>query len=189
MQKIALSSAADSPTSPLPPPRAVVVMGISGSGKSTIGEQLAQRLCWTFVEGDAFHSEHNHAKMRAGIPLTDEDRAAWLETLGQELARHASHGVVLSCSALKRAYRQLLRAHVPGLVFIWLEVGRDAAQLRVAQRGSQHFFPTTLIDSQFATLEPPHDEAGLLHLDSERPVADLLAQAAEWLQRNTHASL
>ena len=185
MQKIALSSTAGSTSGAAHPPRAVVVMGISGCGKSTLGAQLAQRLHWTFVEGDAFHGERNHAKMRAGIPLTDEDRAAWLDALGHELARHAAGGVILSCSALKRAYRQLLRTYVPGLAFIWLEVGRDAAHQRVAQRGDLHFFPTTLIDSQFATLEPPHDEAGLLHLDSERPVEDLLAHAARWLHKES----
>ncbi len=169
------------------PPHAVVVMGVSGSGKSTVGERLAQRQDWAFVEGDAFHSEQNHAKMRAGIPLTDADRESWLEALGLELARHAAAGVVLSCSALKRDYRRRLRAHVSGLAFIWLEVGRDAAHQRVAGRGDRHFFPAALIDSQFAALEPPHDEAGLLHLDSERPLEELLSQAAEWLQRNPHA--
>lgn len=187
MQKIALSSPASTAAAPACPPRAVVVMGVSGSGKSTVGEMLARRQDWAFVEGDAFHSAENHAKMRAGVPLTDEDRASWLEALGQELARRAAGGVVLSCSALKRAYRRQLRAHVPGLAFIWLEVGRDAAHRRVAGRGDRHFFPATLIDSQFATLEPPHDETGLLHLDSERPLEELLAHAAEWLQRNPHA--
>ncbi|MFC4298871.1 gluconokinase [Castellaniella hirudinis] len=187
MQKIALSSPDATPGAAIRPPHAVVVMGVSGCGKSTVGDMLARRQHWAFVEGDAFHSAENHAKMRAGVPLTDEDRASWLAALGQELARRAADGVVLSCSALKRAYRQQLRAHVPGLVFIWLEVGRDAAHQRVAGRGDRHFFPTTLIDSQFATLEPPHDEAGLLHLDSERPLEELLAHAAAWLQRNPHA--
>jgi gluconokinase len=187
MQKIALSSSSESPGSTACQPRAVVVMGVSGSGKSTVGEMLARRQDWAFVEGDAFHSAENHAKMRAGVPLTDEDRASWLEALGRELVRRAAGGVVLSCSALKRAYRRQLRAHVPGLAFIWLEVGRDAAHRRVAGRGDRHFFPATLIDSQFATLEPPHDETGLLHLDSERPLEELLAHAAEWLQRNPHA--
>ncbi len=161
-------------------------MGVSGSGKSTVGEILAQRHGWVFVEGDAFHSDQNHAKMRAGIPLTDEDRLSWLEALGQELARHAGLGVVLSCSALKRAYRQTLRAYVPDLMFIWLEVGREAAAQRVAGRGASHFFPATLIDSQFAALEPPHDEAGLLHLDSERPLDDILHTATDWLQGTPH---
>ncbi|MHA3904544.1 gluconokinase [Castellaniella sp. WN] len=188
MQKIALSSPAGTPCAPDCPHRAVVVMGVSGSGKSTVGEMLARRQGWAFVEGDAFHSEGNHTKMRAGVPLTDEDRESWLEALGGELARHAADGVVLSCSALKRAYRRRLRAHVPCLAFIWLEVGRDAAHRRVAGRGDRHFFPATLIDSQFATLEPPHDEAGLLHLDSERPLEELIARAAEWLQRNPHAN-
>ena len=165
------------------PPRAVVVMGISGCGKTTLGERLAQHLQWTFVEGDAFHSEHNQAKMHAGIPLTDEDRASWLIALGHELARHAGNGVVLSCSALKLAYRQLLRTHVPGLQFIWLEVDHSTAYQRVAQRGDQHFFPTTLVDNQLATLEPPHDEAGSLHLSSGSPVDVLLAQSTEWLQK------
>ncbi|MFT0532152.1 gluconokinase [Castellaniella hirudinis] len=188
MQKIALSSFSTAPEPPACPPQAVVVMGVSGSGKSTVGDMLAQRHRWVFVEGDAFHSEQNHAKMRTGIPLDDEDRHAWLEALGQELVRHAADGVVLSCSALKRAYRQRLRAHVPDLAFIWLEVGRDAAQQRVAGRGASHFFPATLIDSQFAALEPPLDEAGLLHLDSEQALDQILDSASDWLQRRPHAS-
>ncbi|MGB6243078.1 MAG: gluconokinase [Castellaniella sp.] len=162
-------------------------MGVSGSGKSTVGSMLAQRQGWVFIEGDAFHSEQNHAKMRAGIPLTDEDRRSWLEALGLELNRHAAQGVVLSCSALKRAYRRQLRAHVPDLAFIWLDLGREAAARRVAGRGASHFFPATLIDSQFAALEPPHDETGLLHLDSEHPLDDILQHAADWLQRRPHA--
>ncbi|WP_345796492.1 gluconokinase [Castellaniella sp. MT123] len=181
-------SAGDQEDSHAPPAQAVVVMGVSGSGKSTVGEILARRQHWTFVEGDAFHSEQNHAKMRTGIPLTDEDRHSWLESLGRELARHAPDGVVLSCSALKRTYRQRLRDHVPDLAFIWLDVGRDAAAQRVAGRGASHFFPATLIDSQFAALEPPVDEAGLLHLDSEQPLDHILASACDWLQRRPHAS-
>ncbi|MGB6008320.1 gluconokinase [Castellaniella sp.] len=186
MKKIALSQSSPRPLPP-PPKQAVVVMGVSGSGKSTVGEILARRHGWMFIEGDTFHSAQNHAKMRSGIPLTDEDRLSWLEALGRELARHATHGVVLSCSALKRAYRQSLRAHVPDLMFIWLEVGREAAAQRVAGRGASHFFPASLIDSQFAALEPPHDEAGLLHLDSERPLDDILHIATDWLQRKPHA--
>lgn len=162
-------------------------MGVSGSGKSTVSEILARRHGWVFIEGDAFHSAANHAKMRSGIPLTDDDRRSWLEALGRELACHASQGVVLSCSALKRAYRQALRAHVPDLAFIWLDVGREAAAQRVSGRGASHFFPATLIDSQFAALEPPHDEAGLLHVDSERPLDDILHTATDWLQRTPHA--
>lgn len=188
MQKIALSSleTIEKKTQGLPP-QAVVVMGVSGSGKSTVGEILAQRHHWTFVEGDAFHSQQNHAKMRTGTPLNDEDRYFWLEALGQELTQHLATGVVLSCSALKRAYRQRLRAYVPDLAFIWLDVGRDAAQRRVASRGDKHFFPTTLIDSQFAALEPPLDEAGLLHLDSEQDLEQILDSASDWLQRRPHA--
>src|SRR5690606_5692097 len=99
------------------------------------------QLQWHFVEGDAFHSDSNRTKMQAGIPLTDADRRSWLDVLGHELLAGKNEGVVLSCSALKQAYRQQLRDFVPDLRFVWLDVARNAAQARVASRGNAHFFP------------------------------------------------
>ncbi|UYO93805.1 gluconokinase [Pollutimonas sp. M17] len=164
-------------------------MGVSGSGKSTVAQALAQTLGWCFVEGDAFHSADNHAKMQAGIPLTDGDRASWLDALGGQLTLHARQGVLLSCSALKLSYRDQLRRRVPGLRFIWLDVGRDLAQARVAGRGAAHFFPATLIDSQFQALEPPLGEPGLLRVAGDAALADILETATRWLHARNHESI
>ncbi|MFW7340638.1 gluconokinase [Pollutimonas sp. H1-120] len=168
---------------------AVVVMGVSGSGKSTVAEALAQALGWQFIEGDAFHSAVNHAKMQAGIPLTDADRASWLDALGAQLALAVEEGVLLSCSALKLNYRERLRGCVPGLRFIWLDVNRDMAAARVAGRGAAHFFPATLIDSQFQALEPPVDEPGLLRIAGDIPLPDIIQTATRWLQARPHEDI
>lgn len=187
MIKIALSSRdTDSPALGFIAPQAVVVMGVSGSGKSTVGQLLAQALDWTFIEGDAYHSPGNCAKMEAGIPLTDADRASWLDVLGEQLSLHSPQGVVLSCSALKSKYRSQLRMHVPTLCFIWLKLGRSAAQARVAARGASHFFPPALIDSQFQTLEPPVDEAALLPIDGENSLSDIIQNSLQWLHARQH---
>ena len=170
-------------------PRAVVVMGVSGSGKSTVGQLLAQALDWTFIEGDAFHSPANCTKMEAGIALTDADRASWLDVLGQQLSLHHTQGVVLSCSALKAKYRDQLRQHVPTLCFIWLKLERNAAQTRVAARGASHFFPPALIDSQFQTLEPPVDEVALLPIDGDNALSDIIQTSLQWLHARQHESL
>ena len=161
---------------------AIVVMGVSGCGKSTIGQLLAHRLGWRFIEGDTFHSASNRSKMQAGIALDDSDRSGWLDVLGAELARHAGTGVVLSCSALKRAYREQLRAFVPDLRFVWLDLTRAAAEARVATRAA-HFFPATLIDSQFHALEPPNEEAGLFRADGQGAPQDIADATANWLRQ------
>lgn len=137
----------------------MVVMGVSGCGKSDIGQRLATALGLPFVEGDAWHSPDNIAKMAAGIPLTDDDRAVWLATLRGQIAN--SEALVLSCSALKRRYRDLLREGDPALFFIELDGSRALIEDRMrARRG--HFMPTSLLDSQFRDLEPLQpDEAGL----------------------------
>ncbi|MDQ2821727.1 MAG: gluconokinase [Pseudomonadota bacterium] len=140
-------------------PRRMVVMGVSGCGKSDIGQRLATALGMPFVEGDAWHSPDNIAKMAAGIPLTDDNRAVWLATLRDQIANSA--GLVLSCSALKRRYRDLLREGDPALFFVELDGSRALIEERMrARRG--HFMPTSLLDSQFRDLEPLQaDEAGL----------------------------
>ncbi len=158
-------------------------MGVAGSGKSTLGAALAERIGWPMIEGDDFHSDENKARMRAGMPLTDADREGWLRSLGRELQLHPG-GSVLTCSALKRKYRDLLRAASPGLAFAFLDIPEDEALWRVRDRG-QHFFPPELLQSQFAALEPPLDEPGVLRLDAGLPLKTLVDQTAEWLSANS----
>lgn len=145
----------------------LVVMGVAGCGKSSVAGRAARAFGLPLVEGDDFHSAEAVAKMAAGQPLTDADRQGWLGRLADELAARPA-GAVLSCSALKRAYRDRLRAAVPGLRFAWLRLDRDAALARVQGRPG-HFFPAALIDDQFATLEPPLQEAGVVTLDATSP--------------------
>lgn len=156
-------------------------MGVAGCGKSTVGACLAQALDRPLVEGDDFHAPASRDKMNRGIALTDADRDGWLTTLGGELQRHPG-GCVLTCSSLKRAYRERLRAASPGLRFVFLDIDRAAALERVAARAGAHFFSASLVDSQFATLESPVGEAGVLRLDAREPADTLGAQAARWLQ-------
>ena len=157
----------------------IVIMGVAGCGKSTVGAAVARAEHLPLVEGDDFHSAASRAKMAAGVPLTDADRAQWLQVLGGQLAAHAD-GVVLTCSALKRAYREQLRAAATGLRFVFLEIGREDAQRRVAGRGS-HFFSAALVDSQFATLQSPVGEPLVLRVDALAPIATLQAQVGAWL--------
>lgn len=142
----------------------IVVMGVSGCGKSRVGALVAERLGLPLIEGDEFHPEANRALMRSGVALTDADRAQWLDTLGAEMKRRP-RGAVLTCSALKAAYRDRLRAAVPGLRFAWLELDAAAAHARVARRAA-HFFPAGLVATQFDALEPPRHELGVLRLDA-----------------------
>jgi gluconokinase len=148
-----------------------VVMGVSGCGKSSLGVAVADRLGWTLIEGDDFHPPVNKTKMASGQPLVDADRIGWLDRLGEELKRHPE-GAVLTCSALKRSYRDRLRAAAPGLRFAYLELDLATAQTRVLTRPS-HFFSPTLVTSQFEALEPPIDEPGVLRLDATLQLAEL----------------
>ncbi|MFI9344324.1 gluconokinase [Streptomyces sp. NPDC052773] len=142
-------------------PHVVVVMGVAGTGKTTIGPLLAARLGVPYAEGDDFHPQANIAKMSAGTPLTDEDRLPWLDSIGGWADGRAGLGGVVSCSALKRSYRDRLRAAAPGLVFVHLTGDRALIEDRMSHRQG-HFMPTALLDSQFATLEPLEaDEAGV----------------------------
>jgi gluconokinase len=158
----------------------LVVMGVSGCGKSRVGAAIAERLGLPLIEGDEFHSEANRQRMREGIPLTDHDRADWLDQLGAELARRPG-GAVLTCSALKVAYRDRLRAASPGLRFAWLDLEAQAAQARVAQR-AEHFFPAGLVATQFDALEPPTGEAGVLPLDALLPPEVIAGRVVAWLR-------
>lgn len=153
----------------------LVVMGVSGSGKSTVGAALAQRLGVPFEDADDLHPPANIAKMSAGIPLDDDDRRPWLETIGKWLAAHDDHGGVVSCSALKRAYRDQLRAHAERAVFVHLHGTREVIARRQASRPG-HFMPASLLDSQFDTLEPlGDDEAGVV-IDVDQTVDAIVQQ-------------
>jgi gluconokinase len=154
-------------------------MGVAGSGKSTVGAAVAERMSWPMIEGDDFHSDENKARMRAGVPLTDADREGWLRSLARELQQRPN-GAVLTCSALKRSYRDLLRAASPGLVFVFLDIAQGEALRRVRARG-QHFFSPQLMQSQFETLEVPVDEPGVVRLDAKLPLQNLVDQTVAWL--------
>ena len=161
----------------------IVVMGVAGSGKTTIASGLAEHLGVPFVEGDSLHPIANVKKMSAGIPLTDEDRWPWLEAIGarMEVERDTGHGVVVSCSALKHAYRDALRKQVHGKVhFILLDGSRELIGARMRKRKG-HFMPPALLDSQFATLEKPTADEDAVILDISHTVPVLLAEAARAL--------
>ena len=140
----------------------IVVMGVSGSGKSTVGAALGQRLRVPFADADDFHPEANIAKMTAGQALDDDDRGPWLTSIGEWLAEHEQNGGVMSCSALKRRYRDQLRSHVSQVEFVHLDGTPEVIARRQASRPG-HFMPASLLASQFATLEPlDADEQGVV---------------------------
>lgn len=155
-------------------PHSIVVMGVCGSGKSTLGQALAERLHLPYADADDFHPAANVAKMSAGTPLDDDDRAPWLEAIGSWLAERPS-GAVVSCSALRRVYRDALRRNAPTAWFVHLAGGSEVIARRVAGR-AEHFMPTSLIDSQQQLLEPlTVDEAGM-SVDLELSLDDLLTR-------------
>ncbi len=158
-----------------PRPLAVVVMGVSGCGKSSVGQALAQRLGARFLDADDFHPPTNVAKMRSGVPLDDTDRAPWLERLNTVLreTRAAGEPVVLACSALRRRYRDALAAGLDGLRFVHLDGPFDLIASRLAGR-RHRYMPASLLRSQFDALEPP-DDAIVLSID--RDVGDIAAEA------------
>jgi gluconokinase len=158
----------------------LVIMGVSGCGKSTLAAHVARELGLVLVEGDDHHPAQNRQKMQAGIPLTDEDRAGWLDRLAQVL-RDDPLGLVMTCSALRRRYRDRLRAAVPDLRFVHLDIEPEEALRRVSSRGA-HFFGPGLVESQFATLESPALEPGVLCLRAIEPPELLAAQIAAWLR-------
>lgn len=171
----------ETPQQPIPP---VVVMGVTGCGKTEVGAALAKMLDATFIEGDALHPAENVAKMASGTPLTDDDRAGWLDAIGRAVADAGQDGrrpVVATCSALKRAYRDRLRNFVPDLTFVHLVLSREESWRRVSNRPG-HFMPASLVDSQFAALEPTQADEAALPLDATRPIADLAAEAAAFLK-------
>ena len=163
-------------TGPLAP-FALIVMGVSGSGKSTVAAALADRLGWPLVEADAFHSAANVAKMSAGTPLTDDDRWPWLDGLAARIAaaRAAKAPCVLACSALRRAYRERLAAGFRDVQLVYLDGSHETIARRMATR-SGHYMPAALLASQFATLEPPAPEEGAIVVDVDQPVGAIVDQ-------------
>ena len=168
-----------SPASPAPLP--LVVMGVSGSGKSTVAAQLAHRLGLPFVDGDDLHPQSNVDKMQSGVPLEDADRWPWLDKVAETLRRRSETegGVVLACSALKRIYRDRLRAGTGGRVrFAFLDVGMEEIEARLRRR-QHHFMPSQLLQSQFATLErPAGDETDVVAVPASGPPETIVADLA-----------
>lgn len=164
-----------------------VVMGVSGCGKSTVGVQLAVALGLEFLEGDTLHPAANVARMAAGVALSDADRAGWLQTLAEriEAARLAGTGLVLSCSALKRAYRDILRQGAPDLHFLYLHGDYDLLAARMAAR-TGHYMPLSLLVSQLATLEAPEPDEHAQTFDmASRPEDIVAAIVARWPRNGT----
>ncbi len=161
----------------------VVVAGVSGSGKSTVGVLLASRLHWEFMDGDSLHSAANVAKMHAGVPLTDADRRPWLQAIEDWIDQRRSAGAsaVVACSALHRAYREELLAGRPEVRLVVLMVSPAVAAARLAARHG-HFFPAGLLDSQFRELQPPGADEPVLVLDADRSPEELAADIVGSLQ-------
>lgn len=161
----------------------LVVMGISGTGKSTVATLLAERLNWPFAEGDDLHPPANVEKMAAGIPLTDDDRRPWLDRVGAWIRERVAAGRpgIITCSALRRAYRDRLRGDDPAhVVFVHLAGSRETVAQRLAAR-TGHFMPSSLLDSQIATLEPPGPDENALTVDVVREAADQVDEIVERL--------
>ena len=160
----------------------VLVGGVAGSGKTTVGVLLADRLRWPFADADAFHPPANIAKMRSGIPLTDADRAPWLAAITAWMDQRIAAGepAIAGCSALKRDYRDQLLDGRPAVWLAFLQIRRELAHARLVARHG-HFFTAALLDSQFAELEPPGGEQRLLVLDGARPPDQLADEIIERL--------
>jgi carbohydrate kinase (thermoresistant glucokinase family) len=162
---------------------AIVVMGVSGCGKTTLGRALAVRLGWAFVEGDEQHPPENIAKMAAGIPLDDADRAPFLANVADAMAAALNQGVVATCSALKYSYRQLIRDRV-GAPVAFVMPQLDVAVLRARMRYREgHFMPASLLDSQLASLERPGADENAIFVDGTMPVESQVDQAVAALER------
>lgn len=155
---------------------AIVVMGVAGSGKTTIGEALAKRLGAAFIEGDGLHPAANVAKMAAGTPLADEDRWPWLDAVAAAIARDRAAGpAVAACSALKRSYRDRLRAGAGPLLFVFPDGSREMLAARLQSRRG-HFFPASLLDDQLATLEPPQADEDFLRVDPAKGIREIVSE-------------
>jgi carbohydrate kinase (thermoresistant glucokinase family) len=165
---------------------AIVVMGVSGVGKTTVAEVVAERLGWTFCDGDLFHPRANVEKMRSGTPLTDEDRWPWLQEVAVEIDRHrrAHKGFVVACSALKRAYRKILMEDRPDVRLVYLQGNHDLIMRRLAHRQG-HYFPATLLDSQFATLEEPDASENAITVVVDKDIGGVVDEIVAALKANS----
>jgi gluconokinase len=161
----------------------ILVMGVAGCGKSTVAAELARHLDATLIEGDEHHPPSNQQKMRDGIALQDSDRAPWLDKLGDLIAK-AGGGAVLTCSALKRSYRERLRSAEPELRIVYLEITLAEAHCRVEERPG-HYFPPGLVASQFAALEVPGEEERVLRIPATDPLALQTGKILDWLGHTT----
>ncbi|WP_343315944.1 gluconokinase [Brucella sp. BE17] len=159
----------------------MIVMGVSGSGKSTVGEKIAAALHLPFLEGDSLHPKANVEKMSAGIPLEDADRWSWLDEVGARLAT-APDGIVVSCSALKKSYRDRLRAAADApVLFIFLDGSFEVLHDHMGHR-SGHFMPVSMLESQIATLESPVGEPFVFRSDVADPVEKIVADSLDWIR-------
>jgi gluconokinase len=161
--------------------RAIVVMGVTGSGKSTLGNALAQALGWRFLEGDTLHPASNLTKMAAGVALNDADRLPFLRNIAHAIVESRPAGIVVSCSALKRSYRDQLRMSEPNLIFVLPLLSRERLLARLSRR-SGHFMPSSLLDSQLATLEAPQDDELSIQIDGEGTPDEQLLQTLHALR-------
>jgi gluconokinase len=169
---------------PASDPIAVAVIGVTGAGKTTVGRLLAAQVGAAFVDGDDLHTDAARAKMRSGVPLSDDDRWPWLDRVGETLASGlaARRSTVVACSALRKVYRDRLRAAVgPALRFVYLAATPEAMRQRVASR-SGHYMPAALVDSQFATLEPPRGEGDVIEFAADSDLATSVPRLAARLR-------
>jgi carbohydrate kinase (thermoresistant glucokinase family) len=164
-------------------PRILVVMGVSGSGKSTVAGALAERLGWALAEGDDFHSPENVAKMHAGTPLTDADRLPWLTSIAGwiETRLKAGQSGIVTCSALKHAYRDLLTGGRAEVTFVYLKGSPEVMAKHLAGRHG-HFMPASLLASQFETLEEPGPDEPVLTVDDDQPVEAIVDEIVRRLE-------
>lgn len=173
----AVNAAPAAPEDSPPAGLRIVIMGVSGCGKSTLGRALADRLGVTFIEGDELHPPHNVARMAAGIALTDFDRQDWLQAIATHLrdARIRGLGLVVSCSALKRSYRDLLRGGASDVRFVYLQGSAQLLEARLRSR-SGHYMPPSLLQSQLDTLDPPSADEAALSIDMAGAPQDIIDQ-------------
>lgn len=164
-------------------PSVAVVMGVAGAGKTTVGEHLADRLDWKFIEGDRLHPPENVAKMQSGSPLTDANRMPWLAAVAQAIDAWSSAGMrgVITCSALKRDYRRRIIGERTGVRLVYLRGSRELIAERLAARRG-HFMPKSLLESQFAALEPPGVDENPIVVAIDQPVDAIVEQIAAMLR-------